>query len=93
MKTGQKSNTIYKNIKTDSAQGKSNFTAQVEAKTAWNINEDRLKKDLAGKDEIEVRKYLSSLVEIETAKVIFWPFWVTKIPTNKDKIKIIIKPE
>ena len=83
----------YKNVKTDSAQGKSNFTAQVEAKTAWNINEDRLKKDLAGKDEIEVRKYLSSLAEIETAKVIFWPFWVTKIPTNKDKIKIIIKPE
>lgn len=83
----------YKNVKTDSAQGKTNFTAQVEAKTAWNIDEDRLKKDLAGKDEIEVRKYLSSLAEIETAKVIFWPFWVTKIPTNKDKIKIIIKPE
>jgi len=80
----------YKNVKTDSAQGKTNFTAQIEGKAAWNIDENKLKKDLAGKDEVEVRRYLSSLVEIETAKVIFWPFWVKKIPTNKNKIKITI---
>lgn len=80
----------YKNVKTDSAQGKTNFTAQIEGKAAWNIDENKLKKDLAGKDEVEVRRYLSSLVEIETAKVIFWPFWVKKIPTNKSKIKITI---
>jgi len=83
----------YKNIKTDSANGRTDFTAQAQAKTAWNIDEDLLKKDLAGKDEIEVRKYLSSLAEIETAKVIFWPFWVKRIPANKDKIKIVIKTE
>jgi len=48
---------------------------------------------LAGKDEIEVRKYLSSLSEIEGARVIFWPFWVKRIPKNKDKIKITIEAE
>ena len=83
----------YENVKTDSAKSKTDFIAQAQAKTAWNIDEDLIKKDLAGKDEIEVRKYLSSLAEIETAKVIFWPFWVKRIPTNKDKIKIVIKPE
>ncbi|MFZ5559761.1 MAG: hypothetical protein ACOZAL_03135 [Patescibacteria group bacterium] len=83
----------YKNTKTDSGQGKANFSTQVEAKTAWTLDEEKIKNDLAGKNEIEVRKYLSSLTEIETAKVIFWPFWVKSIPKNKNKIKIIVKPE
>ncbi|OGZ32787.1 MAG: hypothetical protein A2V69_03090 [Candidatus Portnoybacteria bacterium RBG_13_40_8] len=83
----------YKNVKVDSAKGKLNFICQIEAKTAWNLDESELKSELSGKNEIEVRKYLSSLPEIETAKVIFWPFWVKSIPQNKNKIKIIIKPE
>ena len=83
----------YAKAKVDSTKGTADFTTQVEAKTAWLIDEDKLKDDLAGKNEIDVRKYLSSLSEIETAKVIFWPFWVKSIPTNKNKIKIVIKTE
>lgn len=83
----------YKNTKVDSTQGKAGFTTQVEAKTAWEVDEEKLKGDLVGKNEIEVRKYLSSLSEIESAKVIFWPFWVKSIPVNKNKVKIVIKAE
>lgn len=83
----------YKNTKVDSSQGKANFTGQVSAKTAWKLDEQKIRNDLAGKNEVEMRRYLSSLTEIETAKVIFWPFWVKSIPKNKNKIKIIIKPE
>jgi len=71
-------------------EGKANFSCQIRAESAWRIDESQIKNNLAGKGEIEVRKYLSSLSEIEGAKVIFWPFWVKKIPKNKDKIKIII---
>ncbi len=28
-------------------------------------------------------------LKIENARVIFWPFWVKKIPSNKNKIKVI----
>lgn len=80
----------YKNTEIDLAQGKASFNCQVEADAAWRIDKEKLKNDLAGKDEIEVRKYLSALSEIEGAKVVFWPFWVKKIPKDKDKIKITI---
>lgn len=83
----------YANTKVDSTKGTANFTTQVEAKTAWQIDEDKLKHDLMGKNEIDVRKYLSSLSEIDTAKVIFWPFWVKSIPKNENKIKIVIKTD
>ena len=83
----------YKNTKVDSARGKANFTGLVEARTAFKLSEEKIKNDLAGKNEIEVRRYLSSLAEIESAKVIFWPFWVKSIPQNKNKIKITIKVE
>lgn len=80
----------YKETEIDLAQGKVDFSAQIEAEAAWRLDKEKIKEDLAGKDEIEVRKYLSSLSEIESAKVVFWPFWVKRIPNNKDKIKIVI---
>jgi len=83
----------YKNTRADTNKGKVSFISQAEAKTAWQIDEAKFKTELAGKDEAEVRSYLSSLSEIDTAKVIFWPFWVKSIPKNKERIKIIIKPE
>lgn len=80
----------YKKTEIDLEKGKAVFYCNVEADAAWNVNKDEIKNNLAGKDEIEVRKYLSSLSEIDGAKVIFWPFWVKKIPKNKDKIEVII---
>lgn len=83
----------YKDTKIDLAQGKTTFSCQIEANVAWKINEDEIQNNLVGKNEVDVRKYLSSLTEIETARVVFWPFWVKKIPNNKGKIKIIIQAQ
>ena len=81
----------YSNVKTDPSQGKATFSCQIDAQAGWSIDENKLKNDLAGKSETEVRQYLGALAEIETAKVTFWPFWVKKIPSNKSKITIIIE--
>lgn len=81
----------YGKSKIDASQSRAIFSCQVEAEAGWNIDENKLKNDLAGKNEIDVRQYLSSLAEVEVARVVFWPFWVKKIPSNKDKIKIIIE--
>lgn len=81
----------YSEVKTDLVQGKAVFTCQVKSEVAWNLDKETLRENLIGRNEIEVRKYLSSLAEIESAKVMFWPFWVKKIPQSKAKIKIIIE--
>jgi hypothetical protein len=81
----------YGKSKIDADQSRAVFSCQVEAEAGWNIDENKLKNDLAGKNEIDVRQYLSSLAEVDVARVVFWPFWVKKIPSNKDKITIIIE--
>jgi hypothetical protein len=84
-------NVTYKTLKFDLKQESLNLDCDVEAESVANFDEQKIKDDLAGKDETEVRTYLSSLPDIETAKVIFWPFWVKRVPTDKDKIKVITK--
>lgn len=81
----------YGENKIDLTRGKAVFSCQVKSEAAWNLNKETLRDNLAGRDEIGVRKYLSSLAEIESAKVMFWPFWVKKIPKSKGNIKIIIE--
>jgi len=83
----------YKNPEIDFDNGTIGFTCKSEVKAAWNLDKEVFKNDLAGKNEIEVRKYLSNLSEIESAKVVFWPFWVKRVPVNKNKIKVIIDIE
>ena len=81
----------YGKSKVDINHTKVTFSCQVEAEAGWNIDENKIKNDLAGKNEIDVRQYLGSLAEVDVAKVIFWPFWVKNIPLNKDKIKITVE--
>lgn len=36
-------------------------------------------------------KILNNLPNVETAQVNLWPFWVTKVPSDENKIELIIK--
>jgi len=49
------------------------------------------KSRLVGLDEAELRAYLESLDDIEDAVINFSPFWVRKVPSLKDHIKINIE--
>lgn len=71
-------------------KGIARLTCEVKENIAWEIDTEEIKKVLAGKNEIEVRQYLASCSEIESAKVVFWPFWVKKIPSKESKIKVTI---
>ena len=75
----------------DWEKGEVSFSLNVEENVSSKIDIDLLKKDLAGQDEVEVRKYLASHLEIEKARVSFWPFWVNEIPKQENKIKINIE--
>ncbi len=78
----------YKTSKLDLKQGILMLDCNVEADSISSFDEQKIKDELAGKSEADVKKYLSSLPDIETAKIIFWPFWVKKVPADKDKIKV-----
>ncbi|MFH1129529.1 MAG: hypothetical protein V1686_02220 [Patescibacteria group bacterium] len=81
----------YKTSKFDSKKGSSNLICSVEADSVWNFDANQIRKDLIGKTETEARTYLSSLAEIETAKIVLWPFWVKQVPDKEGRIKVLIK--
>lgn len=83
-------NIAYTLSNLDLEKGTARLSCKVKENVAWKIDLTKIKKELAGKNEVEVRQYLTSQPEIESAKVVFWPFWVKKIPSNENKIKITI---
>jgi hypothetical protein len=71
-------------------KGIAKLACDVKEIIASKIDTEEVKKSLIGKNETEVRQYLSSRTDIESAKVIFWPFWVKKVPTKEGKVKVTI---
>ncbi len=81
----------WQEIEIDWEKKEANFTLEVRQRIASEIDIAQLKSDLAGKNETEVRRYLVSRPEIESAQIMFWPFWVKRIPLQQDRIEIKIK--
>jgi hypothetical protein len=81
----------YKVTKFDLKQKTVALSCDVTADSVSSFDDKKIKTDLAGKTEEAVKLYLSSLPNIDVAKIIFWPFWVKKVPKNIDKIKVTIQ--
>ena len=71
-------------------KGQIGLDIKVKQGITWEVNISDLKKELAGKNESEIKKILSQKPEIQNIQVIFWPFWVKRIPEQTSKIEIII---
>ncbi len=56
-----------------------------------DINQDNLKKDIAGKKRGEAESSLGKISGVTGAQVELKPFWVTKIPKKSGKVTIIIQ--
>ena len=54
------------------------------------IDRDNIAANLMGKNELQIKDYLSSIKDIDSAKVVLSPFWVKKIPKNSKKIDILL---
>jgi len=54
------------------------------------IDAEELKTRIVGKKMSEIRGVLAKYDSIANAKVSLWPFWVTSVPRNKDKIQVTI---
>ncbi len=62
--------------------------AQATAKVGPNIDAKALAKQLTGKRSGEIQQQIETIQGVENVTVTLSPFWVTKAPSNVDKIKI-----
>lgn len=91
-KLDEKSLKINYSLKSiDFKAGKILLSLEFSAKIFSEINFEELKQELRGKSEIQVKNFLSNQSEISRAQVKFWPFWLKKVPEDKEKIKLEIR--
>ena len=60
---------------------------------APKLDQKTLKSNLTSKDRIRAEEYLTGFVEIDSVQIELWPFWVKKIPSLEESIKINIEHE
>lgn len=80
----------WSELEVDWDKGEVNFPLHIEEDLAWKVDIQAMKNNLAGQTELDVRRYLTTQSEIESARVSFWPFWVKRVPLHIEKIKIIV---
>lgn len=54
------------------------------------VSAEKIKQEIAGKNETELKEYFSSKEGLKSTDVNLWPFWVKNIPSSPDKINITI---
>lgn len=69
------------------------FVLKGAASFIWTFDQEKLKRDLAGKPKKNLGSVLSSYPAIEKAKVTLRPFWKFSFPKNTDKISVEINTE
>lgn len=79
--------------KADFKKGEIFFTLNVTEENALGADINNLKKELAGRDENEMRTLISKKPFINSATISLWPFWVNRAPTNLNRVNITIDKE
>lgn len=78
----------FKNTKTNFEDGTISFTAEIKGEAVAAIDEEKIVEGLLGKKPADIKKYLLSIEEIESAKVSLSPFWVRSVPKTPKNIKV-----
>ncbi len=81
----------YKEAKLNEARGILELTLKLSGNGYSQINNDQITTDLLGKGQDEIVAYLKQAEGVGEAKVLLTPFWVKKVPKNKEKVKITIE--
>jgi hypothetical protein len=80
----------YQAVEADFSKGQLRVSVKVDEKIVWKFNAEELKKEIAGKNEAQVKEVFGQHLELETVRIMLWPFWVKSVPANLDKIKVSV---
>lgn len=70
--------------------GKLRTEILVEKTVAWRFDEKSVENSVTGKSSQEARNILLQNQNIKDVEVNLWPFWVEKVPSNEEKINLIL---
>lgn len=80
----------YKDVVVDPAKNILEVVITIGGNAYAKIDRDTITANLMGKNEPQIKNYLRSINDIDSAKVILSPFWVKKIPRNQSKLEILL---
>ena len=84
----ENSNIVYSGAQPDFSKGQMSFKVKIDGRIVWKIDQENLRKLILGKSQEEIKQIFNGREEIEKARVSFWPFWVSSVPSSADKVKI-----
>ena len=64
------------------------FTVSIKGNGYAQINIQKILSDILGNNTAQIKNYFQNAKEITSAKVLLSPFWIKKIPKNKEKIRL-----
>ena len=70
------------------SQGESSLSLVVDAVAYPRQDETELKLKLRGKSQADAQSALSLLPELKRTELSFWPFWISSVPNNIDKLLV-----
>ncbi|MBP9822060.1 MAG: hypothetical protein KBC81_01270 [Candidatus Pacebacteria bacterium] len=79
---------VYENPKWDDAKNGLSFTVHITGPGYSKVDKDKIVSDLLGKNDADMKAYLSSISGISSAHVSLSPFWVRSIPKSQDKVRV-----
>lgn len=84
----EKLDVIFDKISFTDSNSTLDFVATVDGNAYAKINTQKILSDIIGKNKTQIRDYFKNIKEINTTRVNFYPFWVNKIPKNKENIQL-----
>ena len=73
--------------------GETKFELQVRATAGVEQNEEQIKQAVAGKKKSEAEAAVKGRPGVEAVTVDYGPFWVSKVPSNESKIKVVFEQQ
>ncbi len=75
----------------DFKKGQISFAVDFKGIFEESVDTALFKQQILGKDEKELKTFISSFSNIQKTTVSFWPFWVSKTPNNLKRITVEIE--
>lgn len=81
----------YTDISYNIPDGKMTFNAKISATAYAVIDKETILKEILGMPEEAIKTYFANKKEVESVQIIFSPFWLRSVPSDKSKVNIKIE--